>query len=202
MRAGDKSPAAGATLIIGANLRVSSDGEGWQALGLGGLGRRSGKRIDELFPSSDLRASILDVLASGQPVEGVLVPIEDGGKTRYLCANLSPVPADAPKPKKVLLRAHELDGWVLADAETGKIISANERGARALGSKVETIPGKSLWSSEVLANPEERDSIFADLNRRGSTYLGRFGQRNSTGEALELEGALVLAPEQLRKTTA
>ena len=192
MRAGDKSPAAGATLIIGANLRVSSDGEGWHALGLGGLGRRSGKRIDELFPSSDLRASVLDVLASGQPVEGVLVPIEDGGKTRYLCANLSPV----------LLRAHELDGWVLADAETGKIISANERGARALGSKVETISGKSLWSSEVLANPEERDSIFADLNRRGSTYLGRFGQRNSTGEALELEGALVLAPEQLRKTTA
>jgi hypothetical protein len=166
------------------------------------LGRRSGKRIDELFPSSDLRAAVLDVLASGQPVEGVLVPIEDGAKTRFLCANLSPEPADGQKPKKVLLRAHELDGWVLADAETGGIISANERGARALGSNMETILGKSLWSSEVLANPEERDSIFADLNRRGSMYLGRFGQGNSTGESLELEGALVLAPEQFRKATA
>ena len=101
MRATDKIPAAELTLIIGANLRVSSDGEGWQALGLGGLGRRSGKRIDELFPSSDLRASILDVLASGQPVEGVLVPIADGGNTRYLCANLSPVPADAQKPSRI-----------------------------------------------------------------------------------------------------
>ena len=190
------------TLMIGANLRVSSDGEGWRALGLGGLGRRSGKRIGELFPSSDLRASVLDVLASGQPVEGILVPIEDGGKTRYLCANLSPVPAGAQKPKKVLLRAHELDGWVLADAETGGIISVNERGARALGSNVETILGKSLWSSEVLTNPKRRDSIFADLNRRGSMYLGRFVQRNSTGESLELEGALVLAPEQFRKATA
>lgn len=202
MRATDKIPAAELTLIIGANLRVSSDGQGWRALGLGGLRRLRDKRIDELFPSSDLRASVLDVLASGQPVEGVLVPIEDGGKTRYLCANLSPLPADARKPKKVLLRAHELDGWVLADAETGEIISANQRGARALGSDVETISGKSLWSSEVLANAGGRDSIFANLNRRGSMYLGRFGQRNSTGESLELEGTLVLAPEQFRKTTA
>src|ERR1039457_530884 len=100
MRARDKNPAAGATLIIGANLRVSSDGAGWRALGLGGLGRFSGKRIDELFPSSDLRASVLDVLASGQPVEGILVPIEDGGKTRYLCANLSPLPADARRSEE------------------------------------------------------------------------------------------------------
>lgn len=194
MRARDTNPAA-ATLIIGADLRVSSGGAGWRALGLRGLGRLSGKRIDELFPSSDLRASVLDVLASGQPVEGVLVPMEDGGKTRYLCANLSPVPADARKPSKVLLQAHELDGRVLADAETGEIISSNEGGARALGSDVETILGKSLWGSEVLTNPEERDSILAGLIRRGSMYLGHFSQRNSTGEAVELEGALVLAPE-------
>jgi hypothetical protein len=201
MRA-DTNPTAGATLIIGADLRVSSDGAGWRALGLRGLGRLSGKRIDELFPSSDLRASVLDVLASGQTVKGVLVPIEDGGRTRYLCANLSPVPADARKPNKVLLRAHELDGWVLADAQTGEIIGANEVGARALGSDAATIPGKSLWESEALTNPVERDTIFAGLTRRGSVYLGRLWQKNSTGEAVELEGALVQAPDQVPKTTA
>ena len=186
---------AGATLIIGANLRVCSDGAGWRALGLRDRGRFNGKRIDELFPSSDLRASVLDVLASGQAVEGVLVPIEEGGKTRYLCATLSPLPADAPKPKRVLLRAHELDGWVLADAETGEIIGSNERGARALWSDVETILGKSLWDSAPLMNPDERDSILAGLIRRGSVYLGRFSQSNSTGEAVELEGAMALAPD-------
>jgi hypothetical protein len=159
------------------------------------LGRFNGKRIDELFPSSDLRASVLDVLASGQRVEGVLVPIEEGGKTRYLCATLSPLPADAPKPKKVLLRAHELDGWVLADAETGEIIGSNERGARALWSDVETILGKSLWGSEPLMNPDERDSILAGLIRCRSVYLGRFSQSNSTGKAVELEGAIALAPD-------
>ena len=191
---------AGATLIIGANLRVCSDGAGWRALGLRGLGPFNGKRIDELFPSSDLRASVLDVLASGQAVDGVLVPIEEGGKARYLCATLSPLPANAPKPKRVLLRAHELDGWVLADAETGEIIGSNERGARALWSDVETILGKSLWGSEPLMNPEvmnpdERDSILAGSIRRGSVYLGRFSQSNSTGEAVELEGAMALAPD-------
>jgi hypothetical protein len=196
MRARDTSAVTGATLIIGADLRVSSDGAGWRALGLRETGRLSGKRIDELFPAGDLRASVLDVLASGQPVEGVLVPMIDGGKTRYLCANLSPLPADARKPSKVLLRAHELDGWVLADAETGEIIRANEGGARALGSDVETIPGKTLWGSEALTNPEERASILAGLNRRGSVYLGHFSQRHSTGDAVELEGALVLAPEE------
>ena len=195
MKATNANAAAGAALIIGANLRVTSHGSGWRALGLRDWGWFSDTRIDELFPSSDLHASVLDVLASGQPVEGVLVPIEDGGKTRYLCANLSPLPPGARKPKKVLLRAHELDGWVLADAETGEIISANEAGAAALGSQVETIPGKSLWGSEVLANPAERDSIFAGLNRTGSKYLGRFWQRNAMGEALELEGSLVLVPD-------
>jgi hypothetical protein len=162
---------------------------------LEGLGPFHGKRIDELFPYSDVRASVLDVLASGRPVEGVLVAIKDGGNTRYLCANLSPVPAGAPRPKRVLLRAHEMDRWVLADAETGEIVRANEGGATALGSDVRTILGKSLWGSEALTNPEERDSILADLNRCGSTYLGRFRQCTATGEALELEGALVLAPE-------
>lgn len=161
----------------------------------GWLGRFSSKRIEELFPSGELRASILDVLASGRPVEGVLVPMENGGKTRYLCANLSPLPAGAPKPKQVMMRAHELDGWVLADGETGEIISANEGGAAALGSDAEKIVGKSLWETKVLTNPEERDSIFAELDRRGALYLGCFGQSNSKGEAIELEGALLSAPE-------
>ena len=184
---------------MGADLRVSSDGPGWRALGLRGLGRLSGKRIDELFPSSELRASVLDVLASGQPVGGVLLPIDDGGKTRYLCAKLSGVPADARKPSKVLIRAHELDGWVLADAETGEITDSNESGARALGSDVETILGKSLWGSEVLTSPVERESTLAGLNRRGSVYLGRFSQRSPAGEVVELEGVLVFAPEQVTK---
>jgi hypothetical protein len=161
-----------------------------------------GKRIDELFPYSDLHASVLDVLASGRPVEGVLVAIEDGGKRRYLCANLSPAPGGEQRPKKVLLRAYELDGWVLADAETGEIVNANQAGATALGSDMRTVIGKSLWGSLALTNPETRDSFLADLNRNGSTYLGHFGQRNSRGEALDLEGALVLAPEEFRNRTA
>ena len=178
-------------MIIGANLRVSSSGPGWQALGLGRLGRFNRRRVDELFPAGDLRASVLDVLASGLPVEGILVPIEDNGKTRYLCASLYPVPAGAPKPKKVLLRAHELDGWILADADTGEIIRANHGGATAFGSDVESIAGMSLWASPALTKPQDREIVFAALNRSGSRYLGRFRQANAAGEAVEFEGVLV-----------
>ena len=187
--------AAEATLIIGANLRVSSVGGGWRALGLRGLGRPGGKRIGELFPSGDLRASVLDVLTSGQPVEGVLIPVEDGERTRYLCANLSPVPANSLKPQKVSLRVHDLDGWVLADADTGQILGANESGAAAFGSDPKSVLGKSLWSSDALTDPEERNAVFAALNRSGSKYLGHFRQESECGEALELEGALVLVQE-------
>lgn len=181
-------------LTIGADLRVTSAGEGWSSLGLGKVGRLKGKRIDELFQSGDLHASVLDVLASGQAVQGVLIPLAEGETKRYLCANLSPLPAGAKKPNKVLLHAHELDGWLLADAETGEIVGANEGGATAFGSNMETILGKSLWGSEALTNPQERESIFTALNRRGSMYLGRFRQRTQGGD-VELEGTLVLAPE-------
>lgn len=195
MKAHDNRTAAGATLIVGADLRVSSSGPGWQTLGFGHLRRFNRQRIDELFPAGDLRASILDVLASGLPVEGILVPIEDNGKTRYLCASLSPLPAGAPKPKKVLLRAHELDGWIVANADTGEIISANEGGARAFGSDVENISGTSLWASQALTKPQDREIVLAALDRGGSRYLGRFRQTNSAGEVIEVEGVLIRQEE-------
>ena len=180
-----------ATLIIGPDLKVRSHSLGWRKFGVSVRGRLTGKRINEIFPSSDLHGYVFDVLASGRPLTGVLVRVETAAGYRYLSANLQPSPANAEKPRRVVMRVVEMEGQLVADGDTGEILEINHTAAAALGASAESLLGKSIWAAEPLRSPEQRSSAFEALERRPYLHLGRFSHRHSGGEKVELEGALI-----------
>ncbi|MGP8246997.1 MAG: PAS domain-containing protein [Bryobacteraceae bacterium] len=182
-----------ASMVIGADLRVEKSSLGWRQLGLGGRGRLKGKRIDELFPAADIRAEVLDALASGQPRENVLLPVEKADGIRYLSGSLSPVMANGRKPRKILLRASELAGELLVDEDSGEILEMNAAAAEVLGGARERWMGRSVWGSGILSDAGKRRASLAILERKRILHLGRFALSLERGQQVELEGALVSA---------
>src|ERR1035438_4075642 len=75
-----------ATVVVGSNLRVRSANSAWRELGLAGMETVTGKRIDDVFVAADIRGSILDVLAPGDSLRGVVIPVGREGAERYFCA--------------------------------------------------------------------------------------------------------------------
>src|SRR3954452_10856549 len=117
MRAVKPEQTASATLVIGPDLRVISTKGDWQKWGIARL-TQPGKTIHDIFPATQIHAFVLDVLASGQPVHGELIRLTNG---EYLCVSLFPLPANVPKPKKVLLTANVLDAQLYVDEESGVV---------------------------------------------------------------------------------
>jgi PAS domain-containing protein len=181
-----------ASMVIGSDLRVEKSSPGWRQLGFNGTGRLKGKRIDELFPAADIRAKVLDVLASGQALGNVLLPMAGRDGIRYLSASLEPVTADGRKPRKILLRASELAGELLVDEDSGEILEINETAAKVLGGAREQWMGRSVWESGILNDAGKRRVSLAALERRRALHLGRVSLSLVRGQRVELEGALVL----------
>jgi hypothetical protein len=182
-----------ACMVIGADLRVQETSHGWGQLGLRGAGRLKGKRIDELFPATDIRAEVLDVLASGQPLKNVLLPVEGASGTCYLTASLLPVESDGRKPRKILLQANELLGELLIDEDSGEILAMNNAAAEVLRGEPGEWMGRSVWKSGILNDAGKRRVSLAILERKRALHLGRVSLSANRGQQIELEGALVLA---------
>jgi len=190
-----------ASMVIGSDLRVEKSSLGWRKLGFGGTSRLNGKRIDELFPAADIRAKVLDVLASGQGLENVLLPVAEGDGIRYLSASLAPLMADGRKPRKILLRASELAGELLVDEDSGEILEINEAAAKVLGGGCEQWLGRSVWELGILTDAEERRDSLAALERRHALHLGRVWLSLARGQRVEFEGALVLVEGKCTEVT-
>jgi hypothetical protein len=182
-----------ASMVIGSDLRVEKSSLGWRQLGLSTAGRLKGKRIDELFPAADIRAKMLDVLASGQPLENVLLAVAETHGTRYLSASLTPAAADGPKPRKILLRACELAGELVVDEDSGEILEINDAAAEVLGGTREQWMGRAVWESGILNDAGNRRTSLAALERKRAVHLGRFRLSAKRGQQVEIEGALISA---------
>lgn len=182
-----------ASIVIGADLRVEEFSHGWSQLGLSGTRRLVGKRIDELFPATDIRAQTLDVLASGEPLKNVLLSLQGETGTCYLTASLLPLDTDGRKPKKILLQARELLGELVIDEDTGEILAMNHAAAEVLGGEPGEWMGRSVWKSGILGDAGKRRVSLAMLERKRALHLGRFSMSAARGRRVELEGALVLA---------
>jgi len=153
-----------AELVIGSDLRVASANSEWKT------GAR--ERVDKLFPSSDVAACALDVLASGIASENMLVRLDNG---RYVLVSLYPTPS-ADKPKQVLMKAWEMAAQALIDADTGDILET-------FGSEL-TVPPASAF----------RAALSAAVTK-GQQYLGRFQHRRMDGSEVQMESVLVLVDE-------
>jgi len=161
-----------AELIVGSDLRIASSNSAWRRLNLPGGKAGARERLDKLFPSSDIAACALDVLASGIASENVLVRLDNG---RYLLFSLYPSPS-ADKPKQVLMKAWEMTAQAMIDAETGEILET-------FGTEL-TAPPASAW----------RVALNAAVTK-GQQYLGRFQHRRTDGSDVRMESFLVLVDE-------
>jgi PAS fold len=180
-----------ATLVIGSDLRVRSSNSAWRQLGLAGQAKATGKRIDEVFPASDIRASILDVLASGESLEGVVIPVGAVGSQRYLCATLQPLSENGAKPREVAMQVGEFEGRIVVEGQGAEIVGMNEVAAKALGTSAAALRGKSVWALDSLGAERISGPYAQALEHRRPRYLGRFSFVSATGKRIELEGALV-----------
>jgi PAS domain-containing protein len=182
---------ASETLVIGPDLRVISTTGDWQKWGMEELAQRR-KMIHDIFPATQIYAFVLDVLTSGQPVHGELIRLTNG---EYLCVSLFPLPANVPKPKKVLLTANVLDAQLYVDEETGVVLEANEAASALFGEPVEYLIGQSIWSLQPFAAEETRRSTLEALTRKNSLYLGAFKLHSKVDAEVDLEAAMVLLDE-------
>ncbi len=176
------------TMVLGPDLRVVSTRGNWKKWGLGRVAQ-PGKKIQDIFPGAQFHAFVLDVLASGLPVNGEIVQLTSG---EYLCVSLYPLAANAPKPKKVLLTAHVLDAQLYVDEASGVVLEANEAAGELFGEPVEYLIGQSIWSLQPFATDETRRSTLEALTRKKSLYLGAFKLHAKEDAEVELEAALVL----------
>jgi PAS domain-containing protein len=181
-----------ASMVIGSDLHVEKSSPGWRQLGFTETARLKGKRIDELFPAADIRARILDVLASGEPQENVLLPVAESAGARYLSASLSSMTSEKRKPKKILLRASELLGELLVYQDSGEILEINAAAAEALGGAAKQWIGRSVWELGILNDAGKRRLSLAALDWRRAVHLGRFSLSLARAQKVELEGAVVL----------
>jgi hypothetical protein len=191
MRAVQPKQNASETLVIGPDLRVISSKGDWRKWGLERLAQ-PGKMVHDIFPATEIYAFVLDVLASGQPVHGELIRLTSG---EYLCVSLCPLPANVPKPKKVLLTANVLDAQLYVDEESGVVLEANEAAGVLFGEPVEYLIGQSIWSLQPFAVEETRRSTLEALTRKNSLYLGAFRLHSKVDAEVELEAAMVLVDE-------
>jgi hypothetical protein len=181
-----------ASLLIGSDLRTTGATAEWRRLNLPGENEQARERIDKLFPSSDVKGHVLDVLASGVPSENVAIRLGGDREERFLCASFYPFPS-AAKPKKVLMLAWEMKAHLLLDGETGEVLKANEAAHEILGHSLRS--PESSWFAEPLRSKEARATALAGAARSGSHYLGRFKHRRPDGTEVELESLLVPVEE-------
>lgn len=177
-------------LTVGADLKVRRAGSGWASFG---LAPRGGMRVQDVFRLGRVHLSVLDVLASGVAVDGVLIPLEAGEGGRVLCASLSPVKTGSEKPRLVVLRAYELAARLVIDEATERIVEANEAAAQLLGVSAQSLIGQPVGAWEALRR-QGSESVWQQLTRKTTLYLGRFAHAVGGGRKVRIEAAL-LAPE-------
>lgn len=195
VRAAQETP----SVVIGPDLRCASPNAAWRRLNLPGGNSR--ERVDKLFPASDVAGHVLDVLASGVPSENVAVRIGEDGAERFLCASFHPYPS-AAKPRKVLMRAWEMNAQLLLDGDTGEVLAANDAG-KTVFSGTPRSPESPCFAgpfagpfAEPLRSPEARTAALTEAARNGSHYLGKFKHRRPDGSEVELESLLVLVEDR------
>jgi hypothetical protein len=178
-----------ATLVIGGDLRIRSATGGWGALGF--TSRFRGARLHDVFPSPHVRAAVLDVLAGGTRADGIVLPAPGG---LALCASVLPLPPGRPKPRSVLLRASRLDGRLVVEEHTGRILEANEAAALAFGARMEDLIGSTVADLEPFRpDTPQHLSAWKRLTCRTTLYLGQFASAwNGRGARVE---AVLLAPD-------
>ena len=180
-----------ASITIGCDLKVSEYSEAWRAAGLPAATGHAKERIDKLFPQADAAAYALDVLASGEPRENVIVQLGREEEGRYLCASFYPLPVGAKpgKVKKVLMRGWETKATFLLDGSTGAVLEAKGSAQRYFGDAVSGV--SDGWRVGPEMTDEEFERALAAAEKKGSHYLGRFWRRRGDGRDVELESFLM-----------
>lgn len=171
-----------AWLMVGPDLRASGSSAEWRRLNLPGGITQTRERIDDLFPSSDVRGYVLDVLASGVPAENIVLKMAGEGADRLLCACFHPFPAEG-KPKKVLIEAWKISAYLVLDGVSGEVLEATPE-AKGLFGNTPCLPIQSpLLSGLQMAV------------RDGSHYLGQFQHQQPDGREVQLEAILALVED-------
>ena len=161
-----------AEMTIGSDLRIVGCNAEWRRLNLPGGKAGAHERIGKIFPDSDVAACVLDVLASGEPSEELLVRM-DGG--RYLLSSFYPSPS-AANPKRVRMQAWAMRAQMLVDGYSGEILETFEEEA--------SLPPVPTFRAAL-------ESAIA----KGSHYLGKFNHRTPDGRDVVLESVLALVDE-------
>jgi PAS domain-containing protein len=151
-----------------------------------------GARVQDVFQFARVQAAVLDVLASGATLSGVLIPLEERCRGRVLCASLSPVSQGSQKPRKVLLQAYELEGRLVIDEKTGRILEANEAAARMFAARIEDLVGQPVGAVNAFRRPGAQNSLWDELSRKTSVYLGKFIHAIGGTQKVEVEAVLLL----------
>jgi hypothetical protein len=182
-----------ASITIGSDLKVNEYNEAWRVAGLPAASGSAKERIDKLFPQADAAAYVLDVLASGEPRENVVVPLGREEEGRYLCASFYPMPAGAKpgKVKKVLMRGWETKASFLLDGSTGAVLEARGSAQRYFEQGTPGASSAAGWRVWPQMTDEEFEQALAMAERKGTHYLGRFRHRGPDGRDVELESLLM-----------
>ena len=179
-----------ASLTIDSNLCVGSCNEAWRTAGLPGGDPHHKERIDRLFPGSDVAVHVLDVLASGEAREMVVLSFGAAKEKRYLCASFYPQPRGAKpfKVKRVLMQAWQTKASLLLDSATGAVLEVSPAAETMLGRSSAELTADG-WRVETMTE-EQFEAALEAAERNGSHYLGRFQHRTPDGRELELESIL------------
>jgi hypothetical protein len=201
----DNANKSTASITIGSDLKMEEFSAGWRAAGLPVTSGGVEERIDRLFPQADAAAYALDVLASGEPRENVVLQLGPAQAGRYLCADFYPLPLGAKpgKVKKVLMQGWETKAAFVLDSVSGAVLEAGKptatmfaRDAVDLTCGAGTLPAKSTrrveqgddaaWCIGPEMTEEEFEQALAAAERKGSQQPGRLsGRGDAEREAVE-----------------
>jgi hypothetical protein len=168
-------------MVVGSDLRTADTNAAWKQMNLPGTGAR--ERVDKLFAGSDVAASVLDVLASGESLENVIIRLPGDVEIRFLRLNFHPLP-NGKKPRKVKIEAWEMSAQVVLDGETGKVLGANRAASEVFGD--------ADGAGQFVEGVNGMEAALTSAARNGSCYLGRFTYRRPDGREVVMESMLTV----------
>jgi len=179
-----------ASLVLGSDLQVRGANSAWRRLGLVGLGQVKGKSLEELIPGNDFRDAALNVLSSGEPVEGMVIAFGGAGRERYFSAAIRPQYEIGATPAAVVVELAEFECQIVVEGEAGEIVEINPSAAEALGGPAGGFIGKPIRQVDPFGSVRMAESLARASESPRSYYLGRFHVTGEGGKRIELEGAL------------